>query len=175
MDVENAMNTGKAERRDQSKLKIALRTIVVVMIAEIVLELLHLAGWPAFMCMVLFGIGHGGKREIQRILYGGFIGILIGLALNRLLFAFASTYDPFILKLIFIAAFVFSLVMFHDKYPLVSNNYNFMFFLITATILSLTKQVQVIPLWLATQLIGGGILMVAMDRIKNVKTRDRQV
>ncbi|MTI84302.1 MAG: hypothetical protein FH756_10435 [Firmicutes bacterium] len=152
-----------------SKGKIIFCTLLValVLIAETVLHLNHLATWPAFACMILYFLAHMDHKQIPHILIGAFFGILNYPLLVMFVKVLAPVIGSFPAQLIYIGLFVGAIVLLKDHLPLVFNTNAFMLLVITAV----AAKVPPAPepyLWIAIQLVGGTALVMGVYGIQKI-------
>lgn len=168
--MENKIASQEISKNNElmTKVKLGLLIILVIFIGEIILEFTNLCGWPAFMVMVFYFLSHTDRSKIKEIIIGGFAGIMISALLVLYLEALAPSFGAFIPKIIFIGIFVFSIVLFNKYVPWILNDYTFMFFLVSSTVLGLTGELNDVLIWGSTQLIGGTLLILGIEGVKKL-------
>ena len=131
--------------------------LVLIAIAEVVLEGLHLPAWPAFMAMIFFFVEHMDQKKVPQILVGAVAGIACLLLARPVVAALAPLLGVEAARLVFILGIVFAIVAFGESLPLVFNNYAFMYLTVAALA---TKLPDPNPLlWMAVAALGGGLLI----------------
>jgi hypothetical protein len=153
--------------------------VLEVLIVLFALEALHLATWPAFVAMILFFVAHESKEEIGKIVLGGAFGIInfflcmlftagtvhYFISLGRDLATLAPV-------MIYVAVFVFLIVVLTDAIPWLFNSHAFMYFSVAfADLASFMSNSSVWIYWLAVELIAGTILIFGVLGILKVVTR----
>lgn len=115
--------------------------LIVVMVADIVMDGAHIPTWPAFMVMIFFFFAHGDLKAAPAILIGGAFGIFNMVIISAfipaaapILFGSLSIESAYHTKLIYICLFIGSIVYLKDLIPWVFNNYAFMLFTVSGAV-----------------------------------------
>jgi len=137
--------------------------IVLIVLAELVFEALHVPAWPAFMIMVFFFVEHMNVKKAGEILVGGFVGIGAILLAAPTIGLFGPLVGAETARLIFIVGVVYAIVVLGEAIPLIFNNYAFMF--LTVSALAVTGANPNPYLWMAIELVGGGALLLGIVAI----------
>ena len=140
----------------------------IIVIAEVILEevLPEFPTWPAMVAMIFFFVVHQDSKMAPHILIGGAFGIL-NLPLILQWYHLVGS-NSFTAKLIYILIFVALIIILMDVLHVMFNSFAFMYFLI-ASLAAGTKQVEhlgglnaAIIKWIAIELIGGGLIILAL-------------
>jgi len=134
--------------------------IVLIVLAELVFEALHVPAWPAFMIMIFFFVEHMNVKKAGEILVGGFFGIGTIFLAAPTIGLFGPLVGAEIARLIFIVGIVYAIVVLGEAIPLVFNNYAFMF--LTVSALAITSANPNPFVWMAVEALGGGALLVGI-------------
>ncbi len=144
--------------------------VVEVLVVLFALEAMHLATWPAFVAMILFFAVHESKEEISKIILGGAFGI-INFFLCMLFTGSTAHYFISLGKdlatlapvMIYVAVFVFLIVVLTEAIPWLFNSYAFMYFTVAfADLASFMANNSVWIYWLAVELIAGTLLILGV-------------
>jgi hypothetical protein len=145
---------------DPQRLIFGLFLIVLIVIAEVVLNHLKLPSWPAFMIMIFFFMEHMDVGKVPGMLVGGLFGIGGIILLKFFIQALAPSLGMELPILIFVAVFVYLIVAFGEMLPIIFNNYAFMFFMISALAVKTPNPNPFV--WMAIEVVGGGIFIAAI-------------
>ncbi|HEX3984614.1 MAG TPA: DUF1097 family protein [Acidisoma sp.] len=144
-------------RFNRQRLIFGLYLIVLIAVAELLLDYLKLPGWPAFVALVLFFIEHMDVRKVPNILVGAAVGIafiiLAPYGIGLLAHLLGAQWG----QLTYILLVIYAIVAFGEMLPLLFNNHAFMFLTVAALALEGPKPAP--WLWMAMAVIGGGILI----------------
>ncbi|MDK2796049.1 MAG: hypothetical protein PWQ22_1175 [Archaeoglobaceae archaeon] len=141
--------------------------VVEVLIVLFALEALHLATWPAFVAMILFFVTHENRGEISKIILGGAFGIinfflcmLFTSKIAHYFISFGKDLATLLPVMIYVAVFVFLIVVLSETIPWLFNSYAFMYFSVAfADLASFMANSGIWIYWLATELVAGTILI----------------
>ncbi len=147
--------------------------VLEVLIAIFALEAMHLATWPAFVAMIMFFIVHENVKEIKNIIIGGAFGItnffLCMLFVSSTAYSFASfgNMTKLIPVMIYVAIFVFLIVLLTQKLPWLFNSYAFMYFSVAfADLASFMANHNIWIYWLAVEVVAGTLLILGVVGIQ---------
>ncbi len=152
--------------------------VLEVLIVLFALEALHLATWPAFVAMILFFVTHENKQEISKIIVGGAFGIvnffLCMLFVNSTAHYFAIFGKDLAMLapvMIYVAVFVFLIVVLTQLLPWLFNSYAFMYFTVSfADLASFLANHNVWVSWLAVEIVGGTVLIYGVLGVLKLTT-----
>jgi hypothetical protein len=148
---------------DRQRLIFGLFLLVPIAAFEIVTGHLHLPAWPAFVAMVFFFAEHMDLKKAPAILVGGVAGIGAILLARPTIGALAPLLGPDLARLAFILILVYAIVAFGEMFPIVFNNYAFMYLTVTGVAVQLPGANPL--LWMAVALVGGGLLIASVVAI----------
>lgn len=144
--------------------------LILIVIAEIILEHFHLATWPAFMVMIFFFEAHMDIKKAPNIIVGGLFGMICTLVLVKFWSpAVVPLVGPEVSKLVYICLAVYAIVAFGEIVPIVFNNYAFMYFMISGLAFkleyALVPQGGAVPnplSWMAIEVVGGLVFIAGI-------------
>jgi len=144
--------------------------VLEVLVTIVILEgLLHVKSWPAFVAMILFFVVHQNRKEIPNIVIGSAFGILNFFLCMLFVSAVAPAFGgpeelaQLISVMIYVAVFVFLIVVLAERLPWLFNAYAFMYFTVAfADLASFLENNIVWIYWLAVELIGGTLLILGV-------------
>ena len=151
------------------RLVFGLFVLLFIIITEFVAAALKVPAWPAYLAWVLFFIADMDFGKVPQILVGGAVGILLVLAAPYVIGFLARAIGPEFGRLLYVLFAVYAIFAFGELIPLFLNNYTFMF--VTVAAIALGAPDPNPPLWLAVELVGGGLLIGAI--LGTLKLLDR--
>ena len=124
--------------------------------------------WPGYLPLLLFMIGKERTfRDFLSIIASGIVGILTGVA-SLLIIHVCSGYLPALVAMIvgtFVAIVVFSLLK--EASPTLFNNYGFLYFLVSSTILASNFDFTLAATWgVSTVVCGAAYTAITFGAIK---------
>jgi len=134
--------------------------VAFIIVFEIILARLGLPAWPAFMVMIFFFVVHEDINQAPHILIGGLTGIVCVILIKGFMGLLGPMVGAEASKLLFIALFVYSIVLLKDAIPYVFNSFAFMFFLVGALAAHAPGPNPYV--WMAVELIVGGIFIAGI-------------
>lgn len=140
---------------DPQRLIFGLFLLAVIILMELVFHHFHFSGWPAFMVMVFFFVEHMDMKKAPHILVGGAIGILSALGFFVFLGRFAPVMGQLPAILVYVCVAVYAIVAFGEMFPLVFNNYAFMFLTVSIGVAAANPAAAKFLQWLGVELVGG--------------------
>ncbi len=148
------------------RLIFGLFLLVLIVIAELAFGATGLPAWPAFMVMIFFFMEHMNVKKIPDILIGGCFGIACIIMIKVFIHAFAPTLGVEFAKILFICIAVYAIVAFGEIWPVLFNNYGFMFFTISGLGISAPDPHPLV--WIAVELVAGGLLIAGVIGIVKI-------
>jgi len=145
---------------NRQRLVFGLYLLVLIAVAELILDHFHLPGWPAFMAMIFFFVEHMDRTKAPHILVGGVFGIACILLAAPTIGALAPLVGVEFARLAFILGIVFAIVAFGEMVPLLFNNYAFMYLTVTALATQLPQRNPY--LWMGVAGVGGALLIAGV-------------
>ncbi len=136
--------------------------IVLIVIGEIVFHAVKAPAWAAFMVMIFFFVEHMNVKKAPEILVGGLFGLACILLARYSIAALAPILGAQLALLLFIVVVVYAIVAFGEVVPIVFNNYAFMYLTVGAAIARANPEQFNSVLWMATELVGGGIFIAGI-------------
>ncbi len=150
------------------RLVFGLFLLVLIVAGEVVLHHFELPAWPAFMIMIFFFVEHMNTKKIPEILVGGAVGIACIILAKFMVGALAPMLGVQIATLVFIVVVVYAIVAFGEMVPVVFNNYAFMYLTVSAAIANGNPEAANPFLWMAIELVGGGIFIAGIIGILKI-------
>ncbi len=136
--------------------------VLLVVVFSLFFEHFHLPSWPAFMVMIFFIENHMDTKKVPHIIAGGILGVLSIIIVHIFSLIMVGILPESLAILLYVCAFIFAIVAFGEMFPIVFNNYAFMFFLVAGVAAEAAKAAGVAPnpsLWISITLILGGALV----------------
>jgi hypothetical protein len=150
------------------RLVFGLYLLVLIVAGEVVFHHFALPAWPAFMVMIFFFVEHMNAKKIPEILVGGAVGIACVILAKFMVGALAPMMGVQIATLVFIVVVVYAIVAFGEVVPVVFNNYAFMYLTVSAAIANANREAANPFLWMAIELVGGGIFIAGIIGITKI-------
>lgn len=148
------------------RLIFGLFLLVLIVVGEIFLGHFKLPGWPAFMVMIFFFTEHMNIKKAPEILIGGIFGIACIILAKFFVQATAPSLGLEAAKILFVVIIVYAIVAFGEVLPILFNNYAFMF--LTVSALASTTPNPNPFVWIAIEVIGGGIAIAGIMGIVKI-------
>lgn len=150
----------------RTRLIFGVYLLVLIAALELVLHRFHLPSWPVFMIMIFFFEAHMNRERAPHLMVGALVGIACFVATVQFVHLAGPVLGAWPAKLLFICLVVYAIVAFGEAFPVVFNNYAFMFFLVSG-LAARDATYHPAPLtWMGLVVAGGaavilGILLIA--------------
>jgi hypothetical protein len=142
--------------------------VPLVAVAAIVLGHFKIPSWPAFLVMICFFETHMDRQKIPNILVGGLFGLSNLILIKYFIQFLAPRIGMEASALLYILCFIYLIIGLGESFPMVLNNYAFLFF----TIVGLVYRLPDFNLFqlMVVELVGGAIFIAAILGIIKIVT-----
>jgi len=128
--------------------------IALIISVEVLIHRLSIPAWPVFLVVIFFLLSKKSRKDVPKFLASGLAGLGASLLSRALLGALSPALGDFAPKMIFLGGFLFALMVFGSKAPVVLNDYAFIYYLVCGATAGYAA-----PLTVATGVaIGGGVI-----------------
>ena len=136
--------------------------IALIVVLELFLHYFHLPAWPVFLVMIFFFEAHMDRAKTPHLILGGVAGIACYMLTVLFVERFGVSLGLDTARLIFICAVVYAIVAFGEIFPIVFNNYAFMFYLVSGLAAKLDGVPPQPLVWMTLVVLGGGVVIVSI-------------
>ena len=147
---------------DSTTLIFGLLLLTVIVVLDIMLRYFDLPTWPAFMVMIFFFEVHMEPKRATHIVLGGLVGIVCYMLAVQFVDFISPIMGVTTAQLTYVCLAVYVFVAFGESFPMIFNNYAFMFFLVSGLAGTVVGESPEPWLWVGAELVGGALAIIGI-------------
>ncbi|MFV8818729.1 hypothetical protein [Haliea sp. E17] len=144
----------------RSRLVFGIYLLALIIALELVLHHYQLPAWPVFLVMIFFFETHMNPGRAPHLLLGGLAGICCFVLTVYFVDLAGTALGAWPAKLLFVCLVVYAIVALGEVWPMLFNNYAFMFYLVSGLAARDTALAPAPLVWMGL-VIGGGAIVIA--------------